>query len=113
MQLKEKKDIFIWRESCTTLSSSGFLQLVLISSQELKRAGVLQSASCHGPPIPPLMMRPHLYLQILPGSQHTMQTEIFLVLFLLLVSPLASVEESHGSTHLHISSNSRVSLIIF
>lgn len=107
MQFKKKKKRYIFkrRESCTTLSSSGFLQLVLISSQELKQAetGLLEPAWCHRPPIPLLPMGPHLHLQslrFLPGSQHTMRTEIFLTLVLLLVSPLASAAESHGSTHL-------------
>lgn len=42
----KKGHIFKQKESCTMLSSSGFLQLVVISSQELKQAGagLLQSA---------------------------------------------------------------------
>lgn len=39
---------------------------------------------------------------LFPGSQHAMQAEIFLILVLLLVSPLGSTTESHGSTHLDV-----------
>lgn len=54
------------------LSISGFLQLVLISSQELKQAGagLLQSAWCHWSPIPPLTTGQHVQsLHFLPGSE--------------------------------------------
>lgn len=64
--------MFLNKESCTTLSSSGFLQLVLISSQELKQAGagLLQSeaAWCHRPPTP------------LPDISEHLQSELFLPL---------------------------------
>lgn len=83
------------------LSSSGFLQLVLISSQELKQAGagLLESASCHWSPIPLLTIGQYLRsLHFLPGSQ----IETFLIRVLGLVSPLASIVESCGSTHLDV-----------
>lgn len=99
---KKKGHFFKQKESCTMLSSSGFLQLVLISSQEPKQAGagLLESAWCHWSPIPPLNIGPHLQsLHFLPRPQ----IEIFLILVLLWVSPLASIAESHGSTHVDVS----------
>lgn len=96
--------IFKWRESCTTHSSSGFLQLVLISSQELKQAeaGLLKAAWCCRPPVP----LPN-YGTISPPAESAVSSWIptrharrenpsFAV-----ASLLASIAGSQGSTYLN------------